>query len=530
MELRSLPFSALARFLPPLFLDYVAGSGKAGSLFQGDFRSLDAIADRAREAFRSIPADVKSKWADYLIACDAPPKVMSGLERLAAGASCVVTGQQPGLFGGPAYNLYKAVTAVKLASLVERITHMPCVPVFWNHSDDHSLSEFSTFTHLGPDGAVELSMPFDETPVPAYLFDARWIYPALLDRLARAPGVPSGMVEFLRGCYRNTPADGFTRLLLAVFGSMGLVPVEPRLLDGEATKKLYAKVLARPSAVREALERGSSAVEAAEYEPVLRGSSGTGVYVIRDGLRRKVESANGTLAAGGEKITGWEILGRHRASPQVFLRPIVQDAVLPTCAYVGGPHEIAYLAELAPLYEYLEVAMPVICPRASVSVVDPIVARAMDKLGVEPASVFGKRDDLMAEVIRRARGNVLSRIDEISARVLKELDELGPALRETDRNLDSALEKTRANVERVFQALQGRVVKSVQEREGVQKGRVAKILMGLRPGGDLQERRIGLPSLLAMTGKDFPGKLLEALDPLAPAHLLAVLPEAESAP
>lgn len=511
-------------------MDYVGGSGNAGSLFKGDFRSLDVIAARARDAFRPIPADVKAAWEEYLRLRGAPPKVMSGLERLAAGAACVVTGQQPGLFGGPAYNLYKALTAVKLAAIIERHTHMPCVPVFWNHSDDHSLSEFSTFVHLGTDGAVEVSIPSGEAPVPAYLFDARWVFAGLLEKLARAPGMPSGLVEFLRGCYRDTPADGFTRLLLAVFGSMGLVPVEPRLLDGELTKKLYAKVLARPAALREALERGASAVKAAGYEPVLSGSSGTGLYVIRDGLRNKVESTNGSLVAAGEKITGWAIVGRYRASPQVFLRPIVQDAVLPTCVYVGGPNEITYLAELLPLYEYLEVDMPVICPRASVSVVDHAAARAMEKLGVEPDRIFGRRDDLVAEVIRRARGNVLSRIDEISERILKELEDLGPALRNCDRNLESALEKTRANVERILRALQGRVIKSVQEREEVQKGRIARLLASLRPGGDLQERRMGLASLLAMTGKRFPETLLEGIDPLEPVHRLAVLSEAEQPP
>jgi bacillithiol biosynthesis cysteine-adding enzyme BshC len=523
VEIRPLPYSALARFLPPLFLDYV--QGKAGALFAGDFRSLEAIGERARETFRPIPAEVKPRWEEYLQSFGAPPKVLSGLERLAAGASCVVTGQQPGLFGGPAYNLYKALTAVKLAALVERHTHMPCVPVFWNHSDDHSLAEFSTFVHAGPEGSVEVSLPVDDTPVPAYLLDGRWIYAGLLDRMAGSPGMPPGIVDFLRGCYRSTPAEGFTRVLLSVFGSMGLVPVEPRLLDGELTKKLYARVLARPADVREALERGAARVEAAGYEPVLRGSSGTGVYAIRDGLRRKVESANGSLTIGGEKVTAWDLLGRHRVSPQVFLRPIVQDAVLPTCAYVGGPNEIAYLAELRELYAHLEAIMPVLCPRASVSVVDAGSARAMEKLGIDPAKIFMKRDELVAEVIRGARGNALSRIDELSGRVLRELDALAPALQEMDKNLEAALDKTRANVERILQALQGRVVKSVQEREDVQKGRISKLLAALRPGGDLQERRLGLASLLSTAGKGFPERLLEALDPLEPAHRLAVLPE-----
>jgi len=526
VRVETLPFEALSRFLPPLLLDYLSGKAPVKGLLTGDFRSIDSIGDRAREVFRPIPADVKGRWEDSLKSFAAPAKVMGGLERLAAGASCVVTGQQPGLFGGPVYNLYKAATAVKLAQLVERHTHMPCVPIFWNHSDDHSLAEFSSFGFPAEEGVAELSLTVDETPVPAYLYDARWVYPALLDRLARVEGLPQGLVDLLRSCYQDTPAAGFTRLLLSCFGAHGLVPLEPRILDGETTKKLYARVLAKPSEVRAAMEQGAAAVRAAGHEPVLTGSHGTGVFAIREGLRQKIESSNGALTLAGEKVKAWDLISAGtRLSPQVFLRPIVQDAVLPTCAYVGGPHELTYFAELRPLYEHLQIAMPILVPRLSATLLDPPTARAIEKLGMEPTRLFLKRDDVHAEVIRAARGNVLTRIDELTASALKGLDEVAPGILEVDKNLESALQKTRTNVEHSLQALQARIVKAVQDREEVQASRLAKALAFVRPGGDLQERRFGMAAMLSLAGEGFVSKLISALDPLEPGHRLIHLPE-----
>lgn len=501
-----LPLEALRSHYPKLYLDYV---NRRTHILAPP--SLERTIETARQVSRPLPGAVVTRWREYLSRLGAPPAIHEGLERLARGAAAVVTGQQPGLFGGPAYVLYKALTAIALARAVDPI--VPCVPVFWNHSDDHNLSEFFRVWLPAEGGIREFHLEVGDAPVPAYLWDG-----SLPD-----PPVGLGPVRpHLREDYARGAAEGFSRVLLRYLGGHGLVPVEPRVLEGEETRAVYNKALGDPEQVRKLLRTGIQAVRDAGYATVLGGLGGCGVFRIRARRREKIEWDGNRLLVGGRVVEVEAIRNESRLSPQVFLRPIVQDAVLPTCAYVAGPHEVAYLAELGPLYPHFGVHRPVIVPRLGATVLDARASRALEKLAMEPARAIGPEEAAFAAVARASRVEV-ERLTAFRREILTGFEGLIPGIRELDPSLESALRRTEGKLQSILEAFEQKIVQALRRTESSRIERLRTFRELVLPGGVLQERRLGWIALLAWGGMDLPGRLLDNLDPFESRHMLVDL-------
>src|SRR6267154_4467476 len=338
------------------------------------------------------------------------------LDRLANGAFVVVTGQQVGLLGGPAFSVYKALTAIRLArELTASGTN--AVPVFWLATEDHDLAEvdhcfFGARTGLerfdlstpGTEGRRVGEIPLGE--------DVREIS-------SRASGMLEGtaagdVARWISESYRpeETFGSAFAKLMTRIFASRGLIfldPLSPELHRLSAQTMLRAlkehEVLAKELVTR------SAALERAGYHAQVKvAENSTLVFRIVDGQRVAVRPKNGGFAAGNIQESFEETLKAAEQRPELFsanalLRPVIQDTLLPTIAYIGGPAEIAYHAQTSIAYKRLLGRAPAILPRAGFTLVTTHVANLLKKYNVDVRDVFSGRQKLRpkmeAEVLPR---------------------------------------------------------------------------------------------------------------------------------
>ena len=384
---------------PPIFIDYVERFERLGSLFPHDFRDPSAFeraaaAAAAREVPRSAVVDV---LLDQHAAFGAGNGAWRNIERLRdPEAVAVLTGQQPALFGGPLYNLYKAATAIQLARRLEGTTGRPHVPVFWIANDDHDLVAVDHVHAVAADGTVvPITWEHGRTQPLGMVRLDRSVETALeqLSQLCPAPGAALAATTFRAG---ERLSDCFGRFLSATFEDDGLVVVDPA--DGrlrELGMPRLAAELAYPSPSAAAARTPTEWLQAHGYPPqVALRDDRLGLFHDEAARFRLRASDAGCQMAFGATAVEWSAARAIFAaappefSPNVLLRPIYQDTLFATAAYVGGPGEISYFAQLAPVYARFGLPMPVIYPRKSVTLVDARADRELDALGLSVEDVF----------------------------------------------------------------------------------------------------------------------------------------------
>ena len=515
MKSERLAWKALGGHFEAQTLAYLEAYERLGRHFAADWRSEKALVEKAR-ATRPVERETADAVEAYLRGLGAPPESMAALAKLRDGAACVVTGQQPGVAGGPMYNLLKAATAVRLARRLDG-GGVPTVAVFWIHSDDHNPADVGRV--MLPDAAnhpqpMELPLLDDGKP----LGERGGGLPEFAERLiAQLPATPhqSAVAESLRAAMRGTLAEAFARILLNWFGARGLVVLEPHHVRGDRARAVFERALREPQVVEHEVGRSTERLRADGYEPSLAGALGTNLFVIRDGRRRRLERSGGQLYADGVAYDGG-----GRLSAGVALRPVLQDAALPTAAYVAGPNEISYFAQLGGLYRAFETPMPAIFPRVSASIVEPRVDRVAGKFSLRSDELFLGREGLIERVSARAQRGLLeevSRIDLDARHRLKALE--GPA-EKTDPAVVEASRKTAEKIQRLFAAFRERIVDAQRRSDDVAAAQLEKVANHLTPGGSLQERKFTPWYYAAMFGPGVIDEITESIDPFAGGHLL----------
>src|SRR6185295_13577383 len=195
---------------------------------------------------------------------------------------------------------------------------------------------------------------------------------ALADALPQTEFSP-WLTDLIKLTHVGSIAETFTKLLMNTFGHYGLIVMEPRHLEGERSAKFFAEHLARPDRLTKAVDQGRAAVTAEGFEDHLGREIGLDLFEIRDGRRIRMEKpgpVKGRLSAG------------------VALRPLLQDAVLPTAAYVGGPSEIGYQAELLPAYRAFGIEPPVVFPRVTATLLEPKIWKVRERVGLSADRLF----------------------------------------------------------------------------------------------------------------------------------------------
>lgn len=456
-------------------------------------------------------------------------------DRLAApGALAVTTGQQPGLFGGPMYTLHKAIAAAAAAAALERAWGVPVVPVFWLAGDDHDWAEATRTAWWGgdesvvswalparPAGAPQRAMR-DEPLPPGALAEAR-------DRLAADLPPGTARDETLAWVDRHWHAGATVHGAYAA----GLGELLDRL--GVATlDATHPAVKEAQRAILAAALRDSDRLDAAL---AALPDAGTGIaageratLVFRDGSAgrdRLVRTDTGfTSRRGGERFSEADLLAELAADPgrfsaNVLLRPVVEAALFPTVAYVAGPGERRYLeGQAAALYAPLGVTAQAVIPRWGGAVIEPVAARLLERLALEPGAVLHDDGTLAREILHRDfPADATRALDALGAEIAGAEDALLAVAARMDGTLDRAVRHRTDRLMAVRDDLQRLLERHHRRRADIQWAQYRRLRLRLAPLDAPQERVIGIAGMLGRTGWAWPEAARTAADGWATAAM-----------
>ena len=534
MSAECLPLSQLPA-VTRLYADYLTAFDRVSRYYPRPPLARDWFADEVAKI--SYDNARRAKVADILErqnkAWGASPETLESIARLRRGASVIVTGQQVGLFGGPAFAVYKAITAIKLAAEVTRQGH-DCVPVFWLATEDHDLAEINHTTLLAADGSLHrLETPthgHEAAPVGDIKFGAE-----IESAVAQAVDVlgESETTELLKKSYRagETFGSAFARLFSGIFRHSGVV-----LLDASdpelhrLAQPVYQKALAQADPIVYRLLAREHELENAGYHAQVNVTpESTLFFLVRDGARRVVHHENGGYKVGDAKLTHADFekeIAEHpeRVSASVLLRPVVQDWLLPTLAYIGGPAEVAYFAQAAIVYDEVLGRVTPVLPRFSATLIEPKVQRLLEKYHLNVTDALHGADALREKIAAHA---LPKELDEHFQRAAGELDaslaDIKAALQRLDPTLVDASEKAASKMRHQLQTLEQKAGRAQARRSGEVEQHVRVIADSLFPHKTLQERQVAGISFVARYGTELLLKLFDAAELRCPDHQLVRL-------
>jgi bacillithiol synthase len=432
-------------------------------------------------------------------------KTLENIARFRAGASAVMTGQQVGLFGGPVFGIFKALTAVKLADEASA-RGVNAVPIFWLATEDHDLAEVNHTAMPTPDGQLEALVSsargIDDAPVGSIQFGPD-INP-LVEAAATLLG-SSEVSAWLRESYRegDTLGSGFARLFAKLFADWGVI-----LLDGsdpeldQMAEPLYRAAIEQAVSIDEALlNRGKELESAGYHQQVKVTPSSTLLFMFRDGARTVIHRrVNGDASVdfiiGNERITKDELLRRisdnsENFSPNVLLRPVMQDFLLPTLAYAGGAAEVAYFSQVAVVYEALLAHVTPVLPRFSATLVDAKAQRLLDKYDLSPGDIFQGPDALKHELASRTLpADLQTAFDKAFAALEQCVEAIRGSLTRLDSTLVDAANRAGAKMQYQLEHLRSSAARAELRQSEVLERHAAFLSNFLFPDKALQEREI----------------------------------------
>jgi len=460
---------------------------------------------------------------------DASPQTLANLDRLRKGAAAVVTGQQVGLFGGPMFAIYKALTAVKLAEEATA-AGVDAVPVFWLATYDHDLAEVNHISIPGPDGAPQVlaTLSHDVAGAPVSAVRLGDEIAPLVEQAVKLLG-DCEATQLLRECYRpgETLGTAFARLYARVFAEWGVIVLDAS--DGEldrVAEPMFRAAIERAQELDTILLARGKTLEAAGYHQQVKvTSSSVLLFTMRQGARTPIQRrGNGEAAefvigtdSGAEKLSPAEMLARisstpEHFSPNVLLRPIIQDYLLPTLAYTGGAAEAAYFAQAGAVYEALLGRVTPIVPRFSATLVEPKVQRVLERHGTSVPDVFNGPDALRCQLAERGLPADLQAAFEAAKKSLdSHLSSVKEKLVKLDRTLVDAAETARSKIEHQLDRLHSQAARAEALKSELVARHAEMLSQALYPDKGLQERGIGGIYFLARYGREFLHQLHDAI-------------------
>jgi len=499
-----------------LFLSYLELSPKALSFYQHPptFKALVELARTTSSgaAFRRNELTSILRRQNDRFGADAEcRRHINVLEQ--PDCFAVVTGQQVGLFSGPLYTIYKAFTAIRIAEEL-RSRGIRTVPVFWLDTDDHDLAEVTHCTVVGADSLLRVmdyrqllfgDVPDSTQPVGAIEFPLT-IRQAIEDYFSLLPNTEwkDPVRSQLESAYHpgSSFADAFGRLLAQLCAGHGLILFDPR--DSEAKRlasSVFRSALEKAGEIHSMLSARNRELAAAEFHSqvsILENS--TLLFLHEQGERKALvrEGSDFALKGTALRFSLSQLLQvasdtPERFSPNVLLRPIVQDSLLPTLCYVGGPGEIAYFAQAEALYRLFNRQMPVIWPRVGLTLLDAEVAEVMSRYGLALQDCFRGKDHVL-EIMLQASGDVSAGgiLTGMQDDLTNAFDELRPAMVVAEASLGPALDTAKRKIFHHLEGLRGKFIHH-EARQNAELLRKAELFVNTcYPNKNLQERELGI--------------------------------------
>ena len=488
-------------------------AARAGELAQW-YQSLPQDRDAWSHHASRVRAGAPSDWLARLEPAFSPAGASGErLRRAVDGAGVVVTtGQQPGLFGGPLMTFVKALTARALADTLSELLDIPVAPVFWAATDDADFDEAAVVSVSLDDGAHELRL---ERRAPAGTPMARVpmddeihaLLPALRQATASTPH--STFVASVERAYVSgaTIGDAYVAVLRDILQPLGIAVLDAsHACVTQAGARLLRSAATQAEQVSAAVHQRTEEIVARGYSPQVEEVPGLSlVFAIENGVKRRLPIH--------EALS----VGDRRLSATVLLRPVLERAILPTVAYVAGPGEIAYFAQVSAVADALGAARPLVVPRWSTTIVDARTQRTLDEFGAtvedfaDPHAVFTRAarervPQTASQALETLRADTLAGVDRLRAATGGLLSD--PVIDGLRRNLEHRLART-----------ERRLVAAVKAKEAEVMRRLSAARGSLFPHGVRQERKLAYIPFLARYGPSLLEQMLDA----ARAHARAIV-------
>lgn len=516
MKAHCLPFTQIPH-TTALFTDFLNYSPSIRSFYPRSPQFTEWMKEEASKI--SYDADRRAAVSEILArqnkSWGASDKTLGNLARLRNGAAAVVTGQQVGLFGGPMFAIYKALTAVKLAEEATA-AGVEAVPIFWLATYDHDLAEVNHVWIPSFDGILQTLTTPSHGVAGAPVSEVQ-LGEELVPVLEQAIGLldEGEAAQLLRETYRpgETLGTAFARLYARVFADWGVIVLDASDTElSRVAEPIYRAAIERSEELSSALLQRSQALEAAGYHQQVKVTeSSVLLFTTRQGARVPIHRQGEEFVVdgekAGEKLSRAELLGQIAAhpeqfSPNVLLRPVVEDYLLPTLAYTGGAAETAYFGQAGAVYEALLGRVTPILPRFSATLVEPKVQRVLEKTKVGITDAFSGTEELQREIAARNLPADLKAAFE-SARVSfdSSFSELKERLEKLDRTLVDAAETARSKMQHQLEKLHSQAARAEAQKGELVARKAEYLSNSLYPEKGLQERGVGAIYFLARYGE-----------------------------
>lgn len=506
-----------------LFSDFVYHFDRVSQFYA--YNPLDFESYERAAAQIDFPPERRAALVEALHAQNGPSAELTKLGE--TGSVAVVTGQQVGLFSGPCYTIYKALTAAKLAAtLTER--GIPAVAVFWLATEDHDLAEVNHAHTLSASHRLvrhEVPSPaVDHSPVGGLAFPD---YP--VDELAAAlGGLPHAddVLEAVRASYvpGATLGRAFMRLLQRLLSGYPLLYLDPlRPAIRQIATPLLTRAVEQSAELSARLLARNAELEAAGYHAQVHFESRTSLFfLLQDGQRLTLHRDGDDYVLGDTRFTPAQLAAQAAAlSPNALLRPVVQDYLLPTVAQVGGPAELAYLAQSEVLYNALNRPAPVVVPRSGFTLVDSRAAKLLKRYELSVKDCLDSLDGLNARIAQRLVPEGLAKSLENSRETTTAMfDRLVEEVAAFDKTLGEAAAKSRAKVLYQIGKIEAKTALQALRHNERAATEAAYLFYSLYPEKHLQERLYTILPFVARYGLDLVDRLYADVHIDCPDHIV----------
>jgi bacillithiol synthase len=503
-----------------LFADFSYNFDRVARFYRHDPHQRESYAAAAREI--QYPDERRAKMARVLEQQN-PGNPLVG--RFAQpGTVAVLTGQQVGLFSGPAYTIYKALTAARLAADLNA-GGIPAVPIFWVATEDHDFPEVDHVWIFDSERRpvllrTEAPSGWHDRQCPAGTYPVQ--HPPLEDLRKALRGFAYGneIVAVVADSYRPGTAMGagfcaLLRRLLECIGMLVLDPLDPNLRAIGAPFMAEA-LKAAPDLKSSLLNRNKELAAAGYHAQVNIEPNSSLFFLLENGERKSLRRKDAEFASFEDRAAS--------ISPNALLRPVWQDFLLPTVAYIGGPAELAYLAQSQVIYDRLLGRMPVAASRASLTLLDSRAAKLLKRYGLTLGDTLAPEDLLRGKIAHAlAPQGVAKRFDETASQVRHALEGLTAEVQKLDSTLSASLDKSRAKILYQIEKMRKKTERETLRRDARASEEARYLGTLLYPQRHPQERFYSLLPFLAQHGLDLVERLYEVVQVDCPDHRVVTL-------
>ena len=529
----------------PLFVKFVSDYEAVRPFYPPPVHpSIDHLVRRADRLLKSPNPFPRERLAQLLIKFNrkigAGERVFSNIEKLRSPQTlAVVTGQQLGFLGGAAFTVYKAATAIRLAQILEEQGYS-AVPVFWLASDDSDFQEVrSTVFRNKQDELFSVTYPGPAQNTPQMVGSIRLesVEDCLnhLDLEGIKGDFAQEIVDLLQRCYQPQRLfqEGLGAWLAHLFREEGLILFDSLSGYRKDLQALFRIAISKRHELLSALQERGELLRSKGFDPQVRVADAESLlFFIELESRHKLEfgqSGYWSQSAPSLKLSDQQLLeivedGNGEFGPNVLLRPIVQDWVFPTVAYIGGPSEVAYFAQVHAISDWWDVEATVF-PRVSVTVVDRKAQRLMRKYQLGVSDLFQNRpDDLARKILRSGKSaEILKGFDGLRDRIQLELNTLQADIEEADPTAGDMLSRAEKKIIYQLGRVQDRFISNQRGQRSTLGNHLDHLYSHLFPNGRLQERVINFNQLLSEEGPGLVRHLVETINPFCPNHQVIYL-------